>query len=154
MTARQFHIGLLACSRTKADRPSSARELYVSPLFRAAREYAENRYGPGQWLILSARYGLVDPDQVLAPYDLSLRQLTARQREAWGDRIAIELTDRFPAGTVLWFHAGALYRDAIAPVVAHQVRFPLAGLGIGQQLAWYRHHACPPEQLNPSDRRG
>ena len=144
MTARQFHIGLLACSRTKADRPSSARELYVSPLFRAAREYAENRYGPGRWLILSARYGLVNPDKVLAPYDLSLRQLTARQREAWGDHIAVELTDRFPAGTVLWFHAGALYRDAIAPVVAHQVRFPLAGLGIGQQLAWYRHHACPP----------
>ncbi len=153
MTAGQLHIGLLACSRTKADRPSLARELYVSPLFRAARAYAERRYGPGQWLILSARYGLVDPDQVLAPYDLSLRQLTARQREAWGDRIAIELTDRFPAGTVLWFHAGALYRKAIAPVVVHQVRFPLATLGIGQQLAWYRQHASAPEQLNRSDRR-
>jgi len=151
MTARPLDIGLIACSRTKADRPSLARELYVSPLFRAAREYAENRYG--QWLILSARYGLVEPDQVLAPYDLSLRQLTARQREAWGDRIAVELTDRFPAGTVLWFHAGALYRDAIAPVVAHQVRFPLASLGIGQQLAWYRQHARAPEQLNPSARR-
>ena len=96
--------------------------------------------GPDQWLILSARYGLVDPDQVLAPYDLSLRQLTAAQREAWGDRIAIELTDRFPAGTVLWFHAGDLYRQAIAPVVAHQVRFPLAGWRIGQQLAWYRQY--------------
>jgi hypothetical protein len=66
-----------------------------------------------------------------------LRQLTARQREAWGDRIAIELTDRLPAGTVLWFHAGALYRNAIAPVVVHQVRSPLAGLRIGEQLAWY-----------------
>ena len=153
MTGRQLDVGLVACSRTKADRPVPARELYVSPLFRAAREYAENRYGPGQWLILSARYGLVDPDQVLAPNDLSLCQLTARQREAWGDHIAVELTDRFPAGTVLWFHAGALYRDAIAPVVAHQVRFPLASLGIGQQLAWYRQHACAPEQLNPSDRR-
>ena len=31
--------------------------------------------------------------------------------EAWGDHIAVELTDRFPAGTVLWFHAGALYCD-------------------------------------------
>ena len=108
MTTRPLHIGLVACSRTKADQPAPARELYVSPLFRAARAYAEGHYGPGQWLILSARYGLVDPDQVLAPYDLSLRQLTAAQREAWGDRIAIELTDRFPAGTVLWFHAGAL----------------------------------------------
>ena len=71
---------------------------------------------------------------MLAPYDLSLRQLTAAEREAWGYRVAVELTDRFPAGTVLWFHAGAPYRTAIADVVAHQVRAPLAGLGIG----WYR----------------
>jgi hypothetical protein len=78
---------------------------------------------------------------VLAPYDIGLRQLTAAEREAWGDRVAVELTDRFPAGTVLWFHAGALYRTAIAPVVAHQVRAPLAGLRIGQQLAWYRCHS-------------
>ena len=105
-----------------------ARLLYVSPLFRAASTYAERHYGPGRWFILSARHGLVDPEGVLAPYDLSLRQLSPKQREAWGDRVAVELTDRFPAGTVLWFHAGALYREAIACVVAHQVRFPLAGL--------------------------
>jgi len=35
----------------------------------------------------------------------------------------------------------ALYRDAITSVVPHQVRFPLAGLGIGEQLAWYHRHA-------------
>src|SRR2546430_14040582 len=108
VTARQLQVGLVACSRTKTNRPVPARELYVSPLFRAASAYAERTYGSGRWLILSARYGLVAPDQILSPYDLSLRQLTARQREAWGDRIAIELTDRFPAGTVLWFHACAI----------------------------------------------
>jgi hypothetical protein len=30
--------------------------------------------------------------------------------------------------------------------VAHQVRFPLAGLGIGEQLAWYRRHAAAIEE--------
>jgi hypothetical protein len=141
VTAGQLHIGLVACSRTKLSRPAPARELYVSPLFRAARAYAERHYGPGRWLILSALHGLVDPETVLAPYDLNLRQLSDREREAWGNRVAVELTDRFPAGTVLWFHAGALYRDTIASVVPHQVRFPLTGLAIGQQLAWYRRHA-------------
>ena len=79
-------VGLLACGRLKADRPLPARELYVSPLFRAARAYAERRYGPDRWLILSARHGLVDPETVLAPYDLSLHQLSAAERQAWGDR--------------------------------------------------------------------
>ena len=141
MTGHHLHIGLVACSRGKAHHPAPARELYVSPLFRAASAYAERQYGPGRWLILSALHGLLDPNTILHPYDLSLRQLSAREREAWGNRVAVELTDRFPAGTVLWFHAGALYREAIAPVVAHQVRYPLAGLGIGEQLAWYRRHA-------------
>jgi hypothetical protein len=86
--------------------------------------------------------GCSTPTPSLPPYDLSLRQLSPDGREAWGDRVAVELTDRFPAGTVLWFHAGALYRDAIAPLVPHQVRFPLAGLGIGEQLAWYRRHVA------------
>jgi hypothetical protein len=141
MTGHHLHIGLVACSRRKARHPAPACELYVSPLFRAARAYAERQYGPGRWLILSALHGLVDPDTILDPYDLSLRQLSAREREAWGNRVAVGLRDRFPAGMLLWFHAGVLYRDAIAPVVAHQVRFPLAGLGIGEQLAWYRRHA-------------
>ena len=140
MTAGQLHIGLVACSRSKLSWSAPARNLYVSPLFRAARAYSERHYGPRRWLILSALHGLVDPETVLAPYDLSLRQLSAREREAWGNRVAVELADRFPAGTVLWFHAGALYRDAIASVVPHQVRSPLAGLAIGQRLAWYRRH--------------
>jgi hypothetical protein len=152
VSVRHPNIGLVACSAAKATRPAPARDLYVSPLFRAGRAYAERCYGSGNWLILSARHGLVDPDQVLAPYDLSLRQLPAGQREAWGDRVAVDLTDRFPAGTVLWFHAGALYRDAIAPVVAHQVRFPLAGLRIGQQLAWYRRRLGALEHLDPPNR--
>jgi hypothetical protein len=93
MTASRLHIGLVACSRTEADRPLPPRELYTSPLFRAACSYAECCYGPGQWFILSAHYGLVDPDQVLAPYNVSLHQLTACQRESWGNRIVVELTN-------------------------------------------------------------
>jgi hypothetical protein len=145
-SAQPINVGLVACSRSKLDHPAPARELYVSPLFRAARSYAERWYGPGRWFILSARYGLVAPDQLLEPYDLSLRQLNGAEREAWGDRVAVALTDRLPAGTGLWFHAGVPYRDAIARVVSHQVRFPLAGLRIGEQLAWYRQRALAPCQ--------
>src|SRR4051794_31909245 len=49
-------IGLVACRMSKAYRPLPACDLYVSPLFRAARAYAERRYGPEDWLILSARH--------------------------------------------------------------------------------------------------
>ena len=82
-------IGVVACSRLKGDRPLPARALYVSPLFRATRAYAERRYGPEGWLILSAQHGLVDPETVLTPHERSLRQLSPRQRADWGNRIAL-----------------------------------------------------------------
>lgn len=53
-----------------------------------------------------------------------------------------------PAGVTrrvdLWFHAGAAYADPVRALLAatmrevpYDVHVPLAGLGIGQQLAWY-----------------
>ncbi|MGI9149443.1 MAG: DUF6884 domain-containing protein [Chloroflexota bacterium] len=56
-----LHVGLVACSRAKADGPRPARQLYISPLFRAARACCERHYG--RWLILSALHGLVDPER-------------------------------------------------------------------------------------------
>ena len=73
MTAGPLHIGLVACSRIKADRPfqpASCTSRRCSALPSATRS---SHTEIGHWLILSAKYGLVDPDRVLAPYDLSLR---------------------------------------------------------------------------------
>jgi hypothetical protein len=70
-------IGLVSCSRLKADRPLPARELYLSPLFRAASAYAERRYGSDRWLILSARHRLLHPTRCWAP-STARRRTTGR----------------------------------------------------------------------------
>ena len=52
MTPGQFlHIGLVGCSRTKVDSTLPARQLYVSPLFRAASTYAERISSKGDELM-------------------------------------------------------------------------------------------------------
>jgi len=43
-----------------------------------------------------------------------LNELTPTKHAAWGDRVGIELTDRFPTGTKLWFHSGALLPFLVA----------------------------------------
>jgi hypothetical protein len=139
MIKRPQPIGLVACSRSKLDRAAPARELYISPLFRLARCYAERYYGHGHWFILSALHGLVDPETRVEPYDLCLQQLSSAERSVWGRRVARDLRDRFGATTiVLHLHAGAAYRDSIVGAVPHTVEAPLIGLRIGEQLAWYR----------------
>jgi hypothetical protein len=62
--------------------PHEASRLYISPLFRKASRYCEAQYDA--WFILSAKYGLVAPEQVIAPYDCSLLAHGDAARAAWG----------------------------------------------------------------------
>jgi hypothetical protein len=131
---------LVGCVKLKLDRAAPARELYVSPLWRRRREYAERR--GGEWLILSAKHGLVDPERRIAPYDLALSDLSADERRKWGGRVIGQLEDRLGSltGTTFDIHAGSAYRRAIEPGILERggtVTAPLEGLGMGEQLAWY-----------------
>src|SRR5258708_7162060 len=54
---------LVSCVATKRPFQSRARDLYVSPWFQLAKQYAETTRSP--WFILSAKHGLLDPDQMI-----------------------------------------------------------------------------------------
>jgi hypothetical protein len=129
-------VGLVGCSKRKLAHAAPAALLYASPLFRlAARHCAASC---GQWFVLSARHGLLAPDEVVAPYDLSLGRLGREGRAAWAGRIVGQLRARGLLGVGHRFelHAGAAYATQLAGLIdADQ---PLRGLGIGQRLAWYR----------------
>jgi DGQHR domain-containing protein len=117
-------------------RPAPARELYASPLFRLASRFCSATCD--RWFVLSARHGLVDPDQVIAPYDVSLSGLNRGDRQAWADLVVEQLWRRglLGSGHRFLLHAGADYADLLAARLGAEQ--PLRGLAIGQRLAWYR----------------
>jgi hypothetical protein len=124
----------------------AAKDLYVSALWRSRRKYAEQSGVP--WYILSAKYGLVNPETRIAWYDVSLSDLPAAGRRAWSQRIVDTLTARYAAveRMVIEIHAGMDYVDfglasglAGAGMVVHR---PLLGIPIGRHLAWYREHGA------------
>lgn len=126
-------IGLVGCAAQKLDRPAAAEDLYISPLFRKASAYARATYDA--WFILSARYGLLAPTAWIAPYDLALGILSVHERSDWGARVLGQLEALGMAQTPCALHAGHAYRAPLEGRVA--MTAPLAGLGIGRQLAWY-----------------
>lgn len=73
---------VIPCGGAKLDRPAPAGQLYTGSMFRHTFDNATRcaeldeaaGLGPARVLILSARYGLVDPDQVLESYDLRMGQ--------------------------------------------------------------------------------
>jgi len=75
-------IGLVACCKKKLSVPSRAENLYISPLFRYASLYCKQQYKA--WFILSAKYGLLVPDEFIEPYNLTLQDETKLERQKWG----------------------------------------------------------------------
>ena len=133
-----MHVGLVACAATKLDHPAPARELYASDLFQKAAAYCDRTYD--RWYVLSAKHGLVRPDQVIEPYDLRLDDLSPAERRVWGalvlwDLLLLHQPDD-PQVTRFHFHAGELYRNELARRMTGY-EFPLRGRRIGEQLAWY-----------------
>ncbi len=137
-TATESRVLLIGCSRTKADVPAPARELFRGPVFQRARDYAV-RQGV-LWFVLSGKFGLLDPDDVVSPYDVYLAKQSSSYRRTWGEWVTSQLAQRMPLpGVTFEIHAGESYCAPLRePLTRHgaSVVTPLAGLGYGERLAW------------------
>lgn len=69
-------VVVIPCGRRKLDRPAPAGELYVGGQHRLARAAADRLVSDpavgGIVLILSAKYGLLRTEDVIAPYDVTI----------------------------------------------------------------------------------
>lgn len=141
---RDPDVIILGCVSTKRPAPSKAKDLYDSPMFAKRRRYAESTGKP--WVIFSAEYGIIDPDAVIAPYDVAMSRLSVGSRRAKGRQAVGQLeTLTGPLrGKVFEIHAGASYADAIArPLAAAGATLQnrLEAMQFGYQLQWYDREA-------------
>lgn len=131
---------LVGCVKSKRATAAAAKDLYTSTLFTKERAYAERSTVP--WYILSAKYGLIEPDEWLEPYEMYLPQTTRSYRHSWGAHVAQQLEGREGplSQKLVEIHAGAAYVDALLPPLTSLgaiVTQPLEGLRMGERLAWY-----------------
>lgn len=128
---------LVSCVAKKLARSAPARELYTSDLFRKMRDLVEARGWP--WFILSAKYGLVAPEQVIEPYEKTLNTMRSAERRDWAEGCLGALEPHLVDVKSVVFLAGARYREFLVPALANrgiEVHVPMARLPIGKQLAW------------------
>lgn len=92
-----------------------------------------------KWFILSAKHGLIEPQKILEPYDLTLNSMKAQDRRAWAQSVLSDLLAILPQNASVTFLAGSKYRQyLIQPLIqrGYEVNVPLKGLPIGNQLQW------------------
>lgn len=132
-------VALVSCAKTKRKSAAAAQDLYISPLFRGMRRYAEQN--ADSWFILSAEYGVLRPDHVVAPYERSLKTMSKPERLAWAERVRRQLLELLPTGAVVVVLAGDRYREGVVPFLKERgftVRVPMDGLKLGPQLRWLK----------------
>jgi hypothetical protein len=111
-------------------------------LFRGRRAWVERICD--RWFVLSAKYGLVEPDCVLAPYDETLTGLPRAARRVWSGQVVQALEEALGdlSGVVVELHAVRTYLDSgLAAGLRRRgavLEHPAKGLSFGQQLAFYK----------------
>jgi hypothetical protein len=125
-------VVLIPCGAAKQAQDAPAGELYTGSYHRACRRAADALTAQGGTVVvLSALYGLVPLDQVLAPYDLRMGQPGSVTPARLAEQARGLGLDQAADVTVL---GGAAY-TAAALTVWPEAATPLAGLGgMGYQL--------------------
>ncbi len=128
-----MRIALISCTSRKKAYKCPARDLYSeSPRFRLA--YALAKLVADKIFILSAKYGLVPEDMIIEPYNETLKDKSALERRAWGEKVLNDLrkvsdleSDEF---IVL---AGEVYHENLLPHLVH-FWLPLKGKRQGEWI--------------------
>lgn len=134
-------IGLISCVKRKGRQPAPAEFLYTSDWFRKARAYVLSTCD--RWFILSAKYGLLQPQDVIDPYEQTLKNMSKPERQAWAAKVWEQLRPFLHPGDQIIVLAGYRYREFLLPVLQkeHRVHLPLAHIsGLGNQQRWLQEH--------------
>jgi hypothetical protein len=130
-------VVLVSCVKSKRSKISPARALYTSAWFSKVRDLVET--SGARWLILSAKYGLVLPDEPIAPYDFTLNDCGVAERREWASRVLEKLIPQLAGERRVVIFAGQRYREFLMQALLERglkAEVPMADLRQGEQLAW------------------
>ena len=132
-------IALVSCVSKKINKQSPAKELYRSDWFNKASRYAESI--SDKWYILSAKYGLLSPEQLISPYNETLNRMPIGKRRDWAHDVCEDLGGILSTGDRVIILAGVKYREFLVDPILQlgcEVEIPMEGLKIGEQLSWLK----------------
>ena len=126
-------IVLISCVSKKLQVSAAARNLYTSPLFKKSFDYAARQH-PDAIFILSAEHGLLDPNEVIVPYDKTLNKMPIADRKNWASTVIQSLREHYDLEEDHFLIlAGRKYCEFLIPHLKN-VENPMASMGIGKRL--------------------
>jgi hypothetical protein len=128
-------IVLLSCVSRKKVGLRPACDLYTGPLFQNSWEYAK-ALKPDFIHIMSAKYGLLDYNEKIETYDVTLNDMSKEEIGAWSTNIFDSLQSKYDISTTEFIIlAGKNYYSGFIDKLPHK-QLPLGDLPIGKRVQW------------------
>jgi hypothetical protein len=149
-----YSLAIIPCTGQKSDdEEAPAEEIWVGNHFQLTLAHAEMNYD--KVLVLSYKYGLISPQQVIQTYDIDLRNAKARERIRWWFMLKQQIDDlcRTNPPKLVAMYTGHFERDRIIREFVKenvkQVIVPWEGLGIGlrQQAVYDNEPPFDPDKV-------
>ena len=103
-------IILISCVSKKLPYKAKAKNLYVSPLFKYNLRHAHS-LNSDKIFILSAKYGLVDLEEEIEPYNKTLNKMGKQEIKEWSEKVINQLKEQTDLQEDEFiFLAGDMYR--------------------------------------------
>jgi hypothetical protein len=134
-------IVIVGCTSKKKSYPCVASEMYSeSVLFVKTIKYVESYYSEG-YLILSAKYGILKPTDIIEPYNFSMKDATRCSRE-YANVIASIKSELAGYDKIIAL-CGRDYIKMIRIALPETcIVEPLKGMGIGTRLHFLKERCC------------
>jgi hypothetical protein len=130
---------LISCGKHKQHSPSPAAQLYTSPRFRLSVMLPPRLHLP--FSVLSAEHGLLHPETLVEPYDVSLSSKSREERRHWAERVFTQLATTYPHVQSYVLLTDDDYRDELVPLLLGKnfsVVEPLLGLERSGRISFLR----------------
>jgi len=110
--------------------------MYISSLFNYSIKYLNKRCD--KVLILSAKYGLLELNEEIKPYNKTLNEMSKNDRINWSIKVLDELKIKTNLeNDTFIILAGKKYREELVKYIRNY-DIPMKNLGIGKQLRFLK----------------
>jgi hypothetical protein len=127
--ASPARVVLVGSSGATGAAPVPVAELFESPGFARTRDRAVRSGIP--WFVLSAKHGLLDPHDVVSPYEVQIGDQSPAYRTAWGEWVVAQLGDRVRLeGRTVEVHGGVDFAQPLRQALSRRgasLEIPLPG---------------------------
>ena len=130
-------VCLVACVSSKASVRTKAKDMYRSPLYKKCYSFVTGHFD--KWYILSAKYGLLEPERIIEPYEETLNSMPSQSRREWTQKVLEQVFQKTDSQDEITFLAGKRYREGLVSQLrkrGNKVNVPMERMPIGKQLQW------------------